>query len=294
LCNGYIINTIDRVNLLKTRNFDLLLFSVIPQVINKAVTGGIRTVIVDLEKRGKQKRQKGYDTQINEHFLKDVRKVKENTSARVITRINPYWENTGNEINKAIEFGTDEILLPMVRSVAEVEQSFRLVADRCQLGILIETVDAVRISKELSGFPLARVYVGLNDLAIDRKISNIFLSVVDGTIDTIRGYFPQPFGFGGLTLPGYGSPVPSELLISESARLKTDFSFLRRSFYRDTAGKDISLAIPLLLKAISTAFQKSDQELEKDHQRLIGLLEQVSREEFNTPKMSPYMNESKS
>jgi len=276
---------------LKTRNFDLLLFSVIPQVINKAVAGGIRTVIVDLEKRGKQKRQKGYDTQINEHFLKDIKEVKENTSARVITRINPYWVKTVIEINTAIEYGADEILLPMVRSVAEVEQSLQIIGDRCQLGILIETVDAVRISKELSGFPLARVYVGLNDLAIDRKISNIFLSVVDGTIDTIRGYFPQPFGFGGLTLPGYGSPVPSELLISESARLKTDFSFLRRSFYRDTAGKDISLAIPLLQKAISTAFQKSDQELEKDHQRLIGLLEQVSKEDLNTPKKSPYMSD---
>jgi len=80
-------------------------------------------------------------------------------------------------------------------------------------------------------------------------------------------------------------------LISESARLKTDFSFLRRSFYRDTAGEDISLAILHLQKAISTAFQKSDQELEKDHQRLIGLLEQVSKEDLNTPKKSPYMSD---
>ena len=84
------------------RDFELLLFSVIPHVINKAVAGGIYTVIVDLEKRGKQIRQKGYDTQINEHFYEDIKVIKENTSARVITRINPYWENTGTEQAKVI------------------------------------------------------------------------------------------------------------------------------------------------------------------------------------------------
>jgi len=135
------------------RNFDFLLFSVIPQVINKAVAGGIRTVIVDLEKRGKQKRQKGYDTQINEHFLIDIKEIKENTSARVITRINPYWVKTVIEINKAIEYGADEILLPMGRSVAEVEQSLQIIGDRCQLGYLSRLST---LSESVKNYPVFR------------------------------------------------------------------------------------------------------------------------------------------
>jgi len=260
-----------------TRDFDLLLFSVIPTVINEALAGGIRTVIVDLEKRGKQTRQKGYDTQINEHFFEDIYTVKSNTAARVITRINPCWQDSQNEIDQALAFGTDEILLPMVRSVEEVERTLRCVDGRCELGILIETVEAVNLSRELSTLPLGRVYVGLNDLAIDRRLANIFLSVIDGTIDGIRGYFSQPFGFGGLTLPGFGVPVPSELLISECARLRSDFSFLRRSFFRDTAGKDISQAVPVMLQAVAAAFQRSEAELAQDHQRLVTLVNTLSK-----------------
>jgi hypothetical protein len=42
-----------------------------------------------------------------------------------------------------------------------------------------------------------------------------------------------PVRFGGLTLPGRGSPIPSRLLIAETARLRCDFGVLRRSFLAD-------------------------------------------------------------
>jgi hypothetical protein len=56
-----------------------------------------------------------------------------------------------------------------------------------------------------------------------------------------------PFGVGGLTLPGGGFPVPGDLLAAELVRLGTDFTFLRRSFTADMAGRDPSTEVPRLL-----------------------------------------------
>jgi hypothetical protein len=96
----------------------------------------------------------------------------------------------------------------------------------------------------LGKLPLSRVYVGLNDLAIDRKKRFIFSALADGTVDYIRQYIKVPFGFAGLTLPDCGYPIPANLLYSEMARLLCSFAFLRRSFLRDIRGKNLAIEIP--------------------------------------------------
>jgi hypothetical protein len=60
----------------------------------------------------------------------------------------------------------------------------------------------------------------------------------------------QPFGVGGLTLPGRGFPVSSDLLAAELVRAGTDFTFLRRSFTADMTGRDPFVEVPLLLEAV--------------------------------------------
>ena len=52
---------------------------------------------------------------------------------------------------------------------SEVDRTLDLVAGRCGLGILIETQDAVDRAAALARRPLSRIYVGLNDLRIDRR-----------------------------------------------------------------------------------------------------------------------------
>jgi hypothetical protein len=254
--------------------FELILFSTHPQIINQAMKGGLGKVIVDLENQGKYKRQLGFDTEINYNTFSDIRTLRKETDAWVITRINGFSNQTANEINQSINHGTHEILLPMVQSISQVEEALAIIKNRCKLGILVETVNGLNISKALAKLPLSRVYVGLNDLAIDRGKNNIFVSVADGTVETIRPHFHLPFGFGGLTLPEAGHPIPCRLLISEYARLKTQFSFLRRSFFRDTQGKDLSEAVTIIQKAVDAAFNKSEAELEKDHLEFLNLVEQ--------------------
>lgn len=68
---------------------------------------------------------------------------------------------------------------------------------------------------------------------------NIFRAVSDGTVERVQRHFSIPFGFGGLTLPERGNPIPCRLLIGEMIRLSCNFSFLRRPFFRDTGGENL-------------------------------------------------------
>lgn len=121
---------------------------------------------------------------------------------------------------------------------------------------------------QLCRLPISRAYVGLNDLAIDRGIRNIFWPLIDGTLDALRQYISVPFGFGGLTLPELGHPVPTRLLMAEMARLHCQFTFLRRSFLRDVAGKSLSAEVPRILHALDMTFARPAHQIEQDRQEL--------------------------
>lgn len=248
--------------------FSLTLFSTDTGFIRRAVAAGVGEIIVDWEHIGKEARQTCADTQIGCDTVEDLRRVRGCTGARLICRLNPFGPTTADEVEQAIDAGADEILLPMVRSAGEVASLLRQAGGRCLVGILVETVDAMRQLNELALLPLSRVYVGLNDLAIERRTPCLFTALVDGTLERIRSAFHTPFGFGGLTLPERGHPVPCRLLIGELARLDCRFSFLRRSFHRDIQGLDLDVHVPRILAAIEQARSRSDEEIGRDRQNL--------------------------
>lgn len=230
---------------------DLFLFTVDPTWGPDVVAAGVAGVIVDWERRGKARRQLGEGTQINADTADDLTTMRAATDGRLLCRVNGYGPWTAGEVEEAVARGADEILLPMVRTADEVDRTLDLVDGRCGLGILIETQDAVARAAELVRRPLSRVYVGLNDLRIDRRSVELFRPLVDGTVDGVRATVPQPFGVGGLTLPGRGSPVPGDLLAAELVRLGADFTFLRRSFTADIAGLDPAVEVPRLLASLA-------------------------------------------
>ncbi|HLM04666.1 MAG TPA: aldolase [Blastococcus sp.] len=229
---------------------DLFLFTVDARWGASVVTAGAAGIVVDWERRGKHRRQLGEGTQINSDTPDDLSRVRAASDGRVLCRINGYGPWSAAEVDEAIARGADELLLPMVRTTEEVDRTLDLVAGRCGLGILIETQDAVDRAAALARRPLSRIYLGLNDLRIDRRSDQLFRPLVDGTADAVRAAVAQPFGVGGLTLPGGGSPVPSDLLAAELVRLGTDFTFLRRSFTADMAGRDPFVEVPRLLAAL--------------------------------------------
>ncbi|MGY1606319.1 aldolase/citrate lyase family protein [Geodermatophilus sp. SYSU D00700] len=229
---------------------DLFLFTVDPAWGRDVVSAGAAGIVVDWERRGKHRRQAGEGTQINADTHEDLVRVRAATDGRLLCRVNAAGPWTAREVADAVAAGADEVLLPMVRTPEEVDRALDLVAGRCGLGILVETQDAVERVAELAARPLSRLYVGLNDLRIDRRSTELFRPLVDGTVDAVRAAVPVPFGVGGLTLPGGGFPVPGDLLAAELVRLGTDFTFLRRSFTADMAGRDPFTEVPRLLASL--------------------------------------------
>jgi hypothetical protein len=256
-------------------SLSLLLFSTDPCLVGSALGAGAAGVVVDWERNGKVDRQRGADTQIGTDTLEDLRRVRAATRANLLCRVNPWDLGGAEELERAAEAGADEVLLPMVRHPREVERALDLAAGRCRVGILVETLDAVARAPELGRLPLSRVYVGLNDLAIERGTRSIFTPLLDGTLERIRPAFQAPFGFGGLTLPELGAPVPCRLLLGEMLRLRCDFTFLRRSFLRDVRGRDVSRELPRIRAAVEAAEARNPAAVAADRRLLVSTVEQA-------------------
>jgi len=240
----------------------LFVFSVDTAVAHHVVAAGAAGVVVDWEVRGKARRQQGQDTEVNRHTRRDLERVRAATGGRVLCRINGHGPWTPHEVRAAVERGADEILLPMVRGTEEVDRTLDLVDGRCGLGILVETRDAVERAAELARRPLSRIYVGLNDLRIDRGAGELFTPLVDGTVDRVRAAVAGvPFGVAGLTLPGCGAPVPTRLIGAELARIGASFTFLRRSFHADVAGRDVAVEIPRMHAAAAALANRTPEQV---------------------------------
>lgn len=258
--------------------FKLVLFTTEAQIVAQATASGVDSVIVDWEHDGKHARQARADTEVNKQTVEDLHRIRSSTDNCVLCRINRFGPTTDQELDQAIGAGADEILLPMVTSPEEVEAALAHVAGRARLGILVETIAALGVVERLARLPISRAYVGLNDLAIERGSASIFEPLVDGTLDEVRAAFAGiPFGFGGLTLPDSGAPVPCRLLIGELSRLRCDFSFLRRSFYRDVAGRDVTDAIARIRAALARAALRPPSAVERDREELVACIHDQRR-----------------
>jgi hypothetical protein len=248
--------------------FELFLFARDPDLVRDATAAGVDGIVVDWERLGKRERQAGADTEIRADTPADLAAVRRATRARILCRVEGPGRYAVAQIERAIELGADEVLVPMVRAPEQAERAIEQAAGRCGVGILVETEDAVQSAAELGSLPLSRVYVGLNDLMIDRERSSLFEPLVDGTVEAIRGHFGMPFGVAGLTLPALGSPIPCSLLIAEMARLQCDFSFLRRSFLRDVDRGAIGPGLADIRAAIDEARERGPGAVERDRSRL--------------------------
>lgn len=248
----------------------LYVFSVEPGLVRDVVVAGAAGIVVDWENRGKERRQQGWGTEINRHTPRDLERVRAATGGRVLCRINAHGPWTADEVRAAVARGADEILLPMVRRPEEVDRTLDLVDGRCGLGILVETRDAVERAAELARRPLSRVYVGLNDLRIDRGATDLFTPLVDGTVDRVRAAVDVPFGVAGLTLPGLGAPIPTRLIGAELVRVGAAFTFLRRSFLADLAGRDPAVEVPRMHAASATLRARTPEQVCADRDALLA------------------------
>lgn len=272
---------------------DLHLFFNGPESLAVAVAGGVDAVVVDCEERGKQERQHGYDTEINLWRPRDCEQVRAAApELRVVCRLDSFRTiGTGvlDQAREAVSAGAHEVILPMVDAIDEVDAILEAVAGRADVGVMIETEKAIASVGQFDTLPLRRVFVGLNDLMIERRSRHLFEGVLDGTVERLRPRFRSlAFGFGGMTLPDRGHPVPSRLMIAELARMHCDFTFLRRSFYRDVAasGLDPAEAVARMRGAWATACARSPAAVAAERGELWAILEGVVRGAAGTGRMT--------
>ena len=257
---------------------DLLLFTTDVSMARRAISAGAAGIVIDWERSGKEKRQVGFDTLVSQDSPEDLERMRRAVSAPVICRLDPLGTWSAEQIELAVELGADELLLPMIRTPAEVERALDLADDRCGVGFMLETLDAFACADELAGLPVSRVYVGLNDLAIERDSQSLFTALADGTVESVRESFASiPFGLAGPGVPDSeataGLPVPPALLLGELARLRADFTTLRRSFWRYVEGRDVATALATMARAAQVAASRDAETVERDHQALVAAVE---------------------
>ncbi|WP_372782869.1 hypothetical protein [Phenylobacterium sp.] len=235
--------------------------------------GGVREFMVDHETRGKERRQLGFDTEINATPLSAIRPLARLPGVRVHCRINDWGAWTREEVETAIGEGATRIYLPMVSDPGQAEAFVRAVDRRAEAAILIETQSAAASAARYAHLGLDAIYIGLNDLAISRGQSFIFSALGDGTIDQIRRDLPQvQFGFGGITCIDRGAPIPCYLLMSELAALGAQFTFARRSFRKDIVGREIPAELARIAELWTALLERNTETVRRDRADLHALI----------------------
>lgn len=192
-------------------------------------------VMVDLEVNGKSERQKGRDTLISNHTIHDVNLIRKVlTNSKLLVRINPIWENTEEEVELAIRFGADSLMLPMFRAKEEVQTFLSLVNGRAECQLLLETSTALDNIEAILGLEgISTIHVGINDLHQELKLGFMFELFLGDLLELLgekviaRGI---GYGIGGVGRPLVNQLVSPELIIKEHIRLGSSQVILSRDF----------------------------------------------------------------
>ena len=243
---------------------------------------GVSRIFIDLEINGKQDRQGHLDTVISSHSLEDIKAVKPILkNSKLLVRVNPIYEHSANEINKAIEYGADVIMLPMFKTVAEVKIFIDYVDKKVKTCLLLETSEALaRIDDILEIEGIDEIHIGLNDLHLALGLDFMFELMGDGLVEYLATKIKAkkiPFGVGGVARMDEGM-LQGSIIIKEHIRLGSSMVILSRTFKRDLdIDKDIIRKEVLKLNNIENEAKKlSSEELEQNHLMLKRLAKDIA------------------
>ena len=215
-----------------------------PDVALIAEKYGVNRIWIDLESLGKEERQKGMNTVKSKHTVDDIKEIKPLlTKAEMLVRINPWNDESKKELEEVISAGADMIMLPMWKTVDEVENFLRTVDGRCKTTLLLETREAVECLDEVLKYgDMDEIHIGLNDLHLSYGLDFMFELLSNGIVEKIVKTIKRtgiPYGFGGIARLGCGD-LPAERIIMEHYRLGSNRAILSRSFCNTDLISDLS------------------------------------------------------
>lgn len=212
----------------------LMILAADPQSAIDAQNAGVDRVFYDLEWIGKNERQHGRNTVKSNNSIDDIPAVRAVLDkSELLVRTNPIHAYSKAEIDKAIEYGADILMLPMAMDQHDVEQYVDMVAGRAKVCIMIETAAAMaRIDKILAIPGVDELFIGLNDLHISMGLTFMFELLSDGLVEYIADKCNKAgmhFGFGGIARIGEGDLL-SDNILGEHVRLGSTSVILSRTF----------------------------------------------------------------
>lgn len=245
------------------KHLKLMILAADPDAAAEAQAAGIDRIFYDLEYIGKAERQQGRNTVKSNNNIDDIPAVRKviNTS-ELLVRTNPIHAYSKTEVDKAIDYGADILMLPMVIDHHDVEQYVEMVNGRAKVCIMIETAASMaRLDKILAVKGVDEIFVGLNDLHISMGLRFMFELLSGGLVEYIANKCNNagmPFGFGGIARIGEGD-LPSDYILGEHVRLGSESVILSRTF-KGVVGVDAN-AHEINLK----------EEVDKVRNRMIGI-----------------------
>ena len=208
---------------------------------------GVTRVFLDLETLGKDARQPGGNTVISHHRLNQIERIRNQlTTADLIVRIDPWNPKTGEQVARVLDQGANTVMLPMFRTMDEVEQVAELVKGKAALVPLCETPESLTLIKQLCSMnEVTDLHIGLNDLHLAREDRFMFEIFLDDSWASIFEQATKPIGFGGISTLHAGV-VPGRLIMAEHATRNSNGVILSRSFI--ASATNLSVAIKDLMK----------------------------------------------
>lgn len=263
-----------------------------PEVAQIAENSGVDRIFIDMEYIGKYLRQGGMNTVQNHHTIDDIRTIcKSVNCAKVQVRINPIHEempdyyNTEDEVKAAIDAGADILMLPMYKSVSDVERFVKAVDGNATTLLLAETPEAAFIMQDVVKIAeVDEIYLGLNDMHLAMGMKFMFELLADGTVDNLCHLINasgKKYGFGGIARLGYGT-LPAEKIIMDHYRVGSTMAILSRSFcnadkveHIDDIRDIFSTEVARIREAENIFALCTQDVLDVNHQEVIKLVNQI-------------------
>ena len=177
-------------------------------------------------------------------------------------RTNPIHAYTKAEVEKAIGYGADILMLPMATDQNDVEEYVHYINGRAKVCIMIETAAALaRLDNILEVPGVDEIFIGLNDLHLSMGLTFMFELLGGGLVEYAANKCKQkgmPFGFGGIARIGEGM-LPADYILGEHVRLGSSSVILSRTF-KGVEGVDPN-AKKIDLKEEVDKVRKKEQEI---------------------------------
>ena len=254
---------------------DLLTITNLPETAVRCDQMPGMRLFVDLERNGKEVRQKGHDTFISTHHLSDVSSIKAVLKqSRLMVRVNPFRMDdpaaSKAEVDAVLRHGADMLMLPMFSSAAELSAFAGIVAGRVPIVALLETAGALHCLDSWVNTPgICEIFVGLNDLHLSLGCSFMFEPLASGHVGRVANAAKERglrFGFGGIARMDEGV-LPGRDVLAEHVRLGSGAVILSRTFNRADAQpgvKSFEQAVAELRTAELALGLRSSESVERD------------------------------